>query len=382
MSFLMEIYLDNAASAKPYPAVVSLMTEMLQTYYGNPSSAHALGKQAAELLAEQRKRFANIIGSASDEIIFTSGATEADTLAIVGVAESLFYKTRGKKNQLIVSSVEHSCILRCCEHLKKKGFVVTHLPVDTHGIVNSKFLEQQISNRTALVSVQTVNNETGVIQDIAKIATLCKKKEALVHTDHVQGFTKIPFSVATVPVDMASFSGHKIHGPKGVGALFLRKQTPLFPLFSGHQEHGLRGGTENLAGIIGFVKAAELSVKADYKAVARLRDGLVKEITSSISDSFLIGCLENLAPHIANIFFHGVDSEALLQHLNASGIFVSTASACQQQRIEHSHVLTAMHLPEVGANIRFSLSLFTTRKEIEETVKHVKMVVASLRNVG
>lgn len=374
-----EIYLDNAATTLPDRRVHKEMDNVSLSCYGNPSSQTTPGKKAAEVLKSCRAKLAKVLHCSSQEIIFTSGATEANVTAMKGVLECLFYQTKGKRNHLITTKGEHSSILECCTQLKKRGFTISYLNIDKQGRISLEEFEKTITGRTALVSIQAVNNETGVLQDLNRIVNFCKKKEILVHTDTVQGFTKIPFDIQTTPVDLASFSAHKIHGPKGIGALYLRKGVEIFPIFPGTQESNLRAGTENLPAIAGFVKAAELFTPAQYISVRKLSDMLIKEITSKITNCFLIGHLQHRAPHIVNIFFRGVNSEDLLQYLNAEKIYVSTASACKQQTLERSHVLEAMEIPEDGGNVRFSLSVHTTIDEIKRTIAVLIPIIASLR---
>lgn len=377
----MEVYLDNAASTEPHKEVVKAMTPYLASHYANPSTTHKRGKEAKQVIENERKKLAKVMGCKPTEIIFTSGATEANVLAIKGVAEFLFHKTRGKKNQIILSAIEHTSIIEAASQLKKKGFMVTLLPVNKEGQIDPEKLKSLLNKRTALVSIQIVNNETGMIQDLKKITTLCEKADVILHTDFVQGFTKIPFDMKEHPLQLMSVSSHKIHGPKGAGALFVKEGTDLLPLFPGTQERGIRAGTENIPAIVGFVKAAELSKKMKYAPVAKLRDEFVKSVLKTIDESELMGALQNLCPHIANIFFKNLDEDALQQQLSSKGVYVSTASACKQQQRERSHVITALQVPKEGGNIRFSLSVHTTKKELDYTLKILKDIVPKLRKV-
>jgi cysteine desulfurase len=377
----MEVYLDNAASTQPHKEAIKAMVPYLSSHYANPSTTHKQGKEAKKVIENERKKLAKIMNCKPAEIIFTSGATEANVLAIKGIAEFLYHKTRGKKNQIVLSAVEHASIIEAANQLKKKGFMVTLLSVNKEGHIDLEKLKSLLNKRTALVSIQMVNNETGIIQDLKKISTLCEKADVILHTDLVQGFTKIPFDIKENPLQLISLSAHKIHGPKGAGALFVKEGTGLLPLFPGTQEGGIRAGTENIPAIVGFVKAAELSKKIKYHSIAKLRDEFVKNVLKNIDESELMGDIQNLVPHIANIFFKNLDGEALQQQLSSKGVYVSTASACKQQQKERSHVIAALNVPKEGGNIRFSLSIHTTKKELDYTLKALKEIIPKLRKV-
>ena len=373
----MKIYLDNAATTKTSPEVVEAMKPFFIEIYGNASSIHSFGESAKEALENAREKIAKIINADPDEIIFTSGGTESNNLAIKGVARAL----KSKGNHIITSAVEHHAVLHACQALEKEGFAVTYVGVDKDGFVKLDDLKKAIRKETILATIMHANNEIGTIQQIDKIGKICKEKNVLFHSDIVQSFAKVQIDVKKINIDIASISAHKFHGPKGIGALYIRKGTKLQRLFDGGaQELGIRPGTENVAGAVGFAKAAELVAQKDIEKMAKLRDRLISELLK-IPGTRLNGSRENRLCNNANISFEYIEGEALLLSLDDKGIAVSTGSACTSHKLEPSHVLLSLGLkPEQShGSIRFSLSKYTTEEEIDYTIKAVNEVVEKLR---
>ena len=359
----MEVYLDNAASTKLDPQVQKTM--LLDTY-ANPSSSHSLGKQSKEFIENSRKIIAKSINADTEEIYFTSGGTESNNLAIKGILSAT------NKTHIITSVIEHPSVLNVCKSLK--GYTITYLGVDERGYINIEELRSSINDNTALVTIMHANNELGVIQDIKTISEICKKKNIPFHTDAVQSFKKVPIDVKRIQASSLSISAHKIHGPKGIGALYIKKGTKINSLMQGgHQEHSLRPGTENVTAILGFAAATQMPI--DVKSIAKLRDYFIsalKEIPNSKINS------RDLC-NIINVSFKGITSSNLINHLNQNNIYASTGSACSSNQIEPSYVLKAINAED---SIRFSLSKFTTKEEIDYTIKHLKAMVLSLRDLN
>lgn len=377
----MKIYLDNGATTQVAEEVARAMQKILTKKFGNPSSLYTLGEEAKKELESARKIIAEKINADSSEIIFTSGGTESDNLAIKGIA----YQNKNKGNHIITSAIEHPAVLRTCKVLEKEGFNITYLSVDKEGFIDLKKLEAAITSQTLLVTIMHANNEIGTIQDIEKIGKICKEKNVIFHTDAVQSFTKTPIDVKKMNIDLLSLSAHKIHGPKGVGALYIKKGIKLKPLLDGgSQENKIRSGTENLPGIVGFGKAVEISKEQDLEKMKLLRDMLIKEIEKNIDSIIINGAREKRLPNNVNISFKYVEGESLLYQLNSKGIAVSTGSACSSHSLEPSHVLMAIGLkPEVAhGSIRFTLSRYTTKEEIEYTIKNLKEIVENLRRIS
>ncbi|KEO82507.1 cysteine desulfurase family protein [Tumebacillus flagellatus] len=380
-----DIYLDNSATTKPYPEAVEAMVEMLQTHYGNPSSLHRKGLQAEREIDKARDRIAKALGGVKKtELLFTSGGTEANNLALFGAAYK--YQSRGK--HIITTQIEHACVFEAAEELQQRGYDVTFLPVDENGIVRVEDVKNAWRDDTILVSIMYVNNETGAIQPIQKIGAFLKdKRKTLFHVDAVQAFGKIPLKIKESNIDLLTVSSHKIHGPKGVGALYIRDGVQLSPLFyGGGQERNIRSGTENVAGIVGFGAAAEQSQREMREASARmaqLRDQLIEGLTANLEDIRINTPTQPglAAPHIVNASFPGVRGEVLVHALETEGVFVSTGSACSSKDKIYSRVLqvTGLPEPELEGAIRFSLSSATTEEEIQTTVAVVQKTVADLR---
>lgn len=376
----MKVYLDNGATTKVDPNVVRAMKPYFLTIYGNASSLHKFGRDAKEALDNARSTIAKKINAYFEEIVFTSGGSESNNLAIKGIA----YNYKDKGNHIITTKVEHPSVLETFKNLEKEGFKVDYLDVDELGLVDLNQLKKLINKKTILVSVIHGNNETGVIQDIKKIGEICNENEVLFHIDAVQSFTKVPIDVKNLNVDLMSISSHKIHGPKGVGALYFNKNIKLKKLnYGGHHEFNLRAGTENIPGIVGFAKAIELLKNTDINKMTGLRNYLIREL-SKIENTQINGSLNSRLCNNVNISFKGIEGESILLHLDLRGIAVSTGSACSSQSLEPSHVLIAMGLSHEMAHgsIRFTLSKYTKKEELDYTIRHVKSIVENLRRIS
>ncbi len=374
----MKVYLDNGATTKVDNEVAKVMQKILVTNYGNPSSLHQFGRTVKDIIENSREVIAQQINANPDEIIFTSGGTEADNLAVFGIL-----KARKGKNHIITSSIEHPGILKTCKYLETEGYKVTYLKTNKEGFVSLDELKKSITSNTALVSIMHANNEIGTIEPIEKIAKICEKNKIPFHIDAVQSFKKVPIDVKKINISALSLSAHKIHGPKGVGALYLKKGTPFRKIpYAGGPEKKKRAGTENVAGIVGFAKAVEL--KIDTLAIKKLQDYLIKKILKEIPDTGLNGPKDKRLCNNANIYFRFIEGESLLMHLDLKGIAVSTGSACSSLDLEISHVLQAINLPHELAHgsIRFTLSKYTTKEEIDYTIKHLKKIVENLRRIS
>lgn len=378
-----EIYLDNAATTRADPEVAEQVRRALLVEYGNPSSLHRKGHEAERLIKESRAWVADALGVAAAEVVFTSGGTEGNNLAIKGAA-----KARARRGRhLITTKIEHSSILNAFKGLEEEGFRVTYLDVDAEGRVAPQQVVEALSDETILVSVMHVNNEIGTLQPVEEIAKAVKaaKSEVLVHSDGVQAFLKVPLALSRTGVDLYTVSAHKIHGPKGVGALYVKSGVRLKPLFGrGEQEGGLRSGTENVPGIAGFGQAVNQGMNAGAAARERmtaLRLRLAQRLLA-IEGASLNGPLDrDAAPHILNLSFAGVRGEVLVHALEAKGVFVSTGSACSSRKAEASHVLKALRRPDEVAmgSIRLSLAWSSTEEEIERAASLVEETVAELR---
>ena len=378
------IYLDNNATTQVDPEVVQAMLPFYSELYGNPSSMHSFGGGVAASIKEARENVARLLGAAADEIVFTSCGTESDSTAIRAAIESY-----PAKKHLVTSRVEHAAIKNLFESLSKKGYRTTFVPVDREGRLDLDFLYENLTDDTAIVSLMWGNNETGVIFPIEEISRRVKERGIVFHTDAVQTVGKIPIDLSRTGVDMLSLSGHKIHAPKGIGALYIRKGTKFAPfMIGGHQEKGRRGGTENTAAIVGLGKAAEMARKhmaaGGYTAVGELRDTLENEILAQVPSTFVNGDRANRLPNTTSIAFEYVEGEAILLMLNEYGICASSGSACTSGSLEPSHVLRAMGVPFTAAHgsIRFSLSRTTTRKEIDFVLEKLPPIIARLRELS
>ena len=363
-----KIYLDNNATTPLHTEVLEAMLPGLRENYGNPSSIHSFGRSARVQLDEAREKVACLINAHSSEIIFTSGGTEANNLALLGVA----FKDKEKK--IITSKIEHPSVLNPCRQLEEQGVEVHYLDVDGSGRIDMDDLEAQITESTALISLQHANSETGVLQNIKRASEIARNKGILFHTDAVQSVAKIPFDLKNYPVDLLSISAHKFYGPKGVGALYLRKGTPaLFsPLCGGNQEKKRRGGTENVAGIMGFGKACELANEniSETSKLADLRDYFQNRVCELIPKTELWGDKANRLPNTLNLGFDGVAGDTLLIALDMEGVAVSTGSACSSGTGLPSPVLRAMGIPndKINSSIRFSLGCSISKSDLDLVV--------------
>lgn len=374
------IYLDHNATTSVLPEVLETMMPYLTSEWGNPSSTYKFGSKLKAAIETAREQVAELIGAQPREVIFTSCGTESNNSAIYAALQS-----NPQQRHVVTSVVEHSSVLNYCIALERQGYRVTYLPVDRDGLLSLADLENAIADDTAVVSLMWANNETGVLFPVKEAAEICRKRGVLYHCDAVQAAGKIEINVRKVQSDYLSLTGHKFHAPKGIGALYVRRKAPFIPLIrGGHQERNLRGGTENVALIVGMGKAAELAVKSlpDYeKSVRPLRDALEDGILKSIPNTELNGHKTLRLANTTNITFHGIESEALLLLLDKEGICASSGSACLADSDEPSHVIKAMK-PESAASrqmIRFSLSADTRREDITAAISAVQQATATLR---
>ena len=380
------IYFDNAATTQPYPMVVEAMQSCHRQFWGNPSSLHIEGRLARDLVERARAQVARLLGAKPDEVVFTSGGTEADNLALQGT----LLEAGRQGGHLITSAIEHPAVLACCRHLEQLGVEVTVLPVSSDGLVDPAALEQAMRPQTQLVSIMAANNVVGTIQPVAELAHIARRHGALFHTDAVQAVGKIAFDMSTQPIDLLSLSGHKLHGPKGVGALVVRDGIKLRPLLSGGgQQRDRRSGTENVAGIVGLGCAAELAADERPSEAARLvqlRDHLLDTILEEIDSAYLIGHRWRRLPGHLCLGFDGLEGEAikLLLELDKQGIAVSSGSACSAIHAgQPSHVLEAMGLDPLRArgSLRITLGRFNTKDEADRLLEVLPRAVASLRPI-
>jgi cysteine desulfurase len=378
------IYLDNNATTKVDPQVMEAMLPYFSEYYGNPSSMHSFGGGVAAKIQQARENVARLIGASPDEIVFTSCGTESDGTAIRAAIESY-----PAKRHIVTSRVEHPAIKNLFETLSKKGYRATFVPVDREGRLDLDYFYDSLTDDTAIVSFMWANNETGVIFPIEEISRKVKERGIVFHTDAVQTAGKIPIDLGNSGVDMLSLSGHKIHAPKGIGVLYIRKGTKFSPfMIGGHQEKGRRGGTENTAAIIGMGKAAELAKQhldsGAYRCVAELRDRLESGILARVPHTLVNGDRIHRLPNTTSVAFEYVEGEAILLMLNEHGICASSGSACTSGSLEPSHVLRAMGVPFTAAHgsIRFSLSRYTTGPEIDLVLEKLPPIIARLREMS
>ena len=377
------VYLDNNATTMVAPEVLEVMVPYFSELYGNPSSMHSFGGQVGTRLKEARASIAQSLGCRPDELIFTSCGSEGDNTAILSALAA-----QPEKRHLITTRVEHPAVLSLAKHLEEKDYEVTYLGVDDKGRLDLDELSRAIRKDTALVSIMYANNETGTIFPIPEIAALCKARGVLLHTDAVQAVGKVAIDLSKLPVDMLVLSGHKLHAPKGVGVLYVRKGTPFRPfLIGGHQEHGRRAGTENTAGIIGLAKALELSmanIDVENTRVRALRDRLEQGLLAAIPNSQVNGDTEHRLPNTSSVAFKFVEGEAILLMLDQYGICASSGSACTSGSLEPSHVLRAMGVPFTFAHgsIRFSLSRYTTDADIDLVLDKLPGIIETLRRMS
>ena len=375
------IYMDNAATTAVSPEVLQAMLPYFTDLYGNPSSSHSTGRDARRAVDAARKQVAAAIGAQPTEIYFTAGGSESDNWAIKGTA----FAKRAKGNHIITSQIEHHAVLHTCAWLEKQGFEVTYLPVDEFGRVRVEDVEKAITDKTILISIMAANNEIGTLQPITEIGKLAKSRGILFHTDAVQAMGAIPIDVNAMNIDMLSMSGHKFHGPKGIGVLYVRKGVhPDIFMHGGAQERGQRAGTENLAGLVGIGKAIELAtqnLEANAARMSRLRDKLIDGILAEIPDVRLNGHRTERLPNNVNVSIRYIEGEAMLLRLDLAGIAGSSGSACTSGSLDPSHVLLAIGLPHEIAHgsLRLSLGTDTTEEQVDEVLRVLPGIVKDLR---
>jgi len=377
------VYADNNATTQVAPEVVEAMMPFFTKHYGNPSSMHFMAIEPEKAVKQAREQVAQLINADPSEIVFTSCGTESDNAAIRGILAAL-----PDKRHIITTRVEHPAVRNLCQYLGKNGYRVTELSVDKLGHIDLDELRETLDDDTAIVSIMWANNETGVIFPIAELAELVKSRGALFHCDEVQAAGKLPIDVKKVPVDLISISGHKLHAPKGIGVLYIRKGTYFVPLLmGGHQEQGRRGGTENVPYIVGLGKAAELArtyVREEQHRVRMLRDRLENELLEKALDASVNGDRVNRLPNTTSISFKYIEGEAILLLLSAEGIAASSGSACTSGSLEPSHVLRAMGVPftRVHGSVRFSLSRYNTEEDVSYIVEKMVPIVRRLREIS
>jgi len=376
-------YLDNNATTPLDPAVADKMCWFLREHFGNPSSIYPIGRAVKEIISQARENVARAMGAQRSEVFFTSSGTESDNWAIRGVLD-----TYPEKREIITSTIEHPAILNQAKYCEKKGVRVTYVPVDSFGIIDLDFLRAAITPQTALISIMHANNEIGTIQPIEAVVSIAREHGVLVHSDAVQSFGKIDLDVAKLGVDLLSVSGHKIYGPKGVGALYVRKGVDICPfIHGGHQERGIRAGTENTIGIVGFGEAARILIergKKDRERIEKLTDSLKKGIEEKIPKVKFNGHPEKRVKNTLNVAFPGLESEAILLALATKGISVSTGSACSSESEEVSAVLLSIGLrPEIARScIRMSLGRFSTEEHVQAVLSELPDIILKLRQIS
>lgn len=377
-----KVYIDYNSTTPIDPRVLEAMLPYLKDEYGNPSSIHSFGNSAKAALDSAREKVAELLNIRAKEIVFTGGGSESNNFAIKGIAYSL----KEKGNHLITTETEHASSLETFKFLETEGFSVTYLPVDKYGLINLNRLIKSITNKTILISCIYVNNETGTINSTKEIGKIAYENGIIIHTDVVQALGKIPLNLGDFPVDLASISSHKIYGPKGVGAIYIRKGIePVSLIHGGGQERGRRSGTENVAGIVGFGRACEImknESESEQKKVSALRDKLQEYIFNNIDGVHLNGHLEKRICNTLNVSFDDAEGESLVMNLDLEGIAVSTGSACSEGNVDPSHVLLAMGLSKKSAvsSLRFSLGRFSDDEDIEKTIDVLPNVIERIRN--
>lgn len=375
------VYLDYNATTPTHSEVVKTILPYYEEIFGNALSVHQFGQEARKVVDEAREKVANFIGAKPEEIVFTSGGTEANNFAIKGIA----YAREKRGRHIITSSIEHHAVLNPCKYLEKKGFKVTYLPVDGYGLIDPEDVKRAITRETILITIMHANNETGTIEPIAEMGKIAREKGIIFHTDAIQSVGKIPVDVNELNVDLLSLSGHKIYGPKGIGALFIRKGTKIEPLIhGGHHERNRRAGTENVPAIVGLGKAVEVvaqKMEEESQHLINLRNKLWKGIKEKIDYVKLNGHPERRLPNTLNVSFEFVEGESMILNLDLKGIAVSTGSACTSGSLEPSHVLRAMKVEPAIAqgSIRFSLGKGNTEEDIEYVLEVLPEIVFRLR---
>ena len=377
------LYFDNNATTRVAPEVVEAMLPYFTEYYGNPSSMHTFGGTVGRQINDARAQLAGLLGASPEEIVFTSCGTESDSTAIMAALRS-----NPDKKHIITSRVEHPAVKNLCEYLAKTGYRVTFVPVDSKGRLDMDYLTRHLTDDTAIASFMWANNETGVIFPIDDIAGMLSERGIIFHTDAVQAVGKVPIDVRKNRIDMLSLSGHKLHAPKGIGALYVRKGTKFSPfMIGGHQEKGRRGGTENVASIIGLGRASDFVAEhmtEENTRVKFLRDKLETRLIEKIPNAFVNGDTDNRLPNTSSIAFEFVEGESILLMMNEFGICASSGSACTSGSLEPSHVLRAMGVPFTAAHgtIRFSLSIYNTEPEIDLIIEKLPPIIERLRTMS
>jgi len=377
------IYFDNNATTQVAPEVLEEMLPYFHDLYGNPSSMHSFGGQVQDKIQEARDKVALLLGAHPDEIVFTSCGTESDNAAVRGALEMV-----PEKRHFVTTRVEHPAIWNLCPYLRKKGYRVTELSVDRKGRLDMDEVRASVTEDTAIVSVMMANNETGVLFPVEEIARIARSRGITFHTDAVQAPGKIPLDMSRSAIDLLSLSGHKLHAPKGIGVLYVRKGTRWSPfLIGGHQEQGRRGGTENVSSIVGLGKAAELALKhlgEETTKIRSLRDRLEKGLLDRVPSTLINGDPDHRLPNTCSLSFEYVEGESILMMLNDHGICASSGSACTSGSLEPSHVLRAMGVPFTAAHgsIRFSLSISNTQEEVDYVIEHLPPIIERLRGIS
>jgi cysteine desulfurase len=378
------IYMDHSATTPVASEVVQAMLPYLSDKFGNASSLHSYGLEAKEALEESREKVAKLLGASPEEIIFTSGGTESDNLALKGIAR----RNRDHGKHIITSSIEHPAILETCRKLEKEGFIVTYLPVTGEGLVDTATLEAAIRPDTILISIMHANNEIGTIQPLEDIGLLAAERDIYLHTDAVQSVGKIPTNVNALGVDSLSLSAHKLYGPKGVGALYIRKGTKLESIVQGGgHERGLRSGTENVAGIVGLARAAQMCIESmaiEGQRLTELRDRLAELVLEKVKDAWINGTMKKRLPGSLNFGFSYVEGESLLLFLDSKGIALSTGSACSSHKLEPSHVLLSLGLKpeECHGSLRITMGRSNTPAEVDYVAECIKEAVGRFRGIS
>lgn len=377
-----QIYMDHSSTTPVDAAVTEAMLPYFSDRFGNPSSLYSIGREARRAMEDARAKVADLIGAKKEEIIFTGSGTESDNLAIKGLA----YRNRKKGDHIITSSIEHHAVLYTCKYLETRGFKVTYLPVSKEGLVNPADVEEAITSKTVLITIMHANHEIGTIQPVEEIGKITKEKNIPFHTDAIQTAGKLPLNVDALGVSLLSLSAHKMYGPKGVGALYIRKGTGLEPLFhGGGHERDIRSGTENVPGIVGFGKAAQLAKERLPEAakITKLRDSLIKGVLE-IKDSYLNGHPEKRLPDNANFRFSFIEGESMILNLDMKGVAASTGSACSSKSLEPSHVLLAIGLKheEAHGSLRFTIGRGNTQDDVDYIISVLPEIVNKLRMIS
>jgi len=385
------IYLDYAATTPMDPRVIEEVNKHFRESYGNSSSLHSIGQKAAQILVKSRQTVASLINVQRDEIFFTSSGTEADNLAILGVA----FKNKSRGNHIITSAIEHHAVENACKQLEKRGFKVTFLPVDKSGLINLKELEDKITDKTILISVMFANNEIGTIEPIKEIGKIAKKHDLIFHTDAVQAFGKVPIDVDEMNIDLLSATAHKLYGPKGVGMLYIRNKgirdgwgkyiEPI--MYGGSHERDMRPSTVNIPGIAGFAKAVEIAKEEMPKEIERetkLRDKIIRTVLNNIEDSYLNGHASQRLPNNVNLGFRFIEGESIVLDLDGEGIATSTGSACSSKSLDPSHVLLAIGLrpEEAHGSLRATVGRFTTEDDVDYFLEKLPPIIERLRKMS